>query len=71
MLRKVLFSILAIYRRELWKQRQEEKKLIEEALSYHQKIMKESAEDPENKKCSATGCLIESCIICKYKAYFD
>ena len=51
-------------RREQWKQREEERKLFEEALVCHQNMIKERAE-AEGRKWSLGACIMETCIICK------
>ena len=56
-------SILSYLRREIWKQRQDEKRVLEEALAEHQRMVKEKVE--ENRKFSYKACMAEGCIIGK------
>ena len=56
---------LSDLRREKWKQRQEEKRILEEIFMEHQKMTKEM-EEVDEKKFSYGACVAEGCIISKY-----
>ena len=56
--------LLSALRREKWKQRQEEKRILEEIFIEHQRITKEK-EEVDEKKFSYGACVAEGCIIGK------
>ena len=58
-------SILSSLRREIWKQRQEDKRILEKALAEHQRMVKDKEE--ENRKFSYKACMAEGCIISSVK----